>query len=78
LCSERLPIPSPATSAQPTAKLEIKSGPGFVVTASFPDKLPASYSRHLVNRLRADFDLPGTPIRLTFSSQSEKNPFKGR
>ncbi len=52
--------------------------PAFVVMASFPDKLPASYSRYLVNGLRADFDMPGTPIRLTFRSQSEKNPFKGR
>ena len=52
--------------------------PAFVVMASFPEKLPASYSRYLVNGLRADFDMPGTPIRLTFRSQSDKNPFKGR
>ncbi len=52
--------------------------PAFVVMASFPDKLPASYSRYLVNGLRVDFDMPGTPIRLTFRSQSDKNPFKGK
>jgi len=52
--------------------------PAFVVMASFPEKLPASYSRYLVNGLRADFEMPGTPIRLTFRSQSDKNPFKGR
>ncbi|MEL7345815.1 MAG: ribosome biogenesis GTPase Der [Pseudomonadota bacterium] len=52
--------------------------PGFVVMASFPDKLPASYSRYLVNGLRDDFDMPGTPIRLHFRSQSDANPYKNR
>jgi GTP-binding protein len=31
-----------------------------------------------VNGLRADFDMPGTPIRLTMRGQGDKNPFKGR
>ena len=52
--------------------------PAFVVMCSHPDKLPTSYSRYLVNGLRDDFDMPGTPIRLTMRSQSDKNPFKGR
>ena len=52
--------------------------PGFVVMCSHPDKMPASYSRYLVNGLRTDFDMPGTPIRLFLRSQSEKNPYKGR
>ena len=52
--------------------------PGFIVMCSHPDKLPASYSRYLVNALRVDFDMPGTPIRLTMRSQNDKNPFKGR
>ncbi len=52
--------------------------PGFVVMTSYPDKMPESYSRYLVNGLRADFNMPGTPIRLTFRSQSEQNPYKGR
>jgi len=52
--------------------------PGFVVMASFPEKLSASYSRYLVNGLRLDFDMPGTPIRLTFRSQADKNPYKGK
>ena len=38
--------------------------PGFVVLCSHPDKVPESYSRYLVNGLRVDFDMPGTPIRL--------------
>jgi len=52
--------------------------PGFVVMCSHPDKLPESYKRYLVNALRTDFDMPGTPIRLTLRDQSDKNPFKGR
>ena len=52
--------------------------PGFVVMCSHPDKMPESYSRYLVNALREDFDMPGTPIRLHMRSQSDKNPYKER
>ncbi|MGR3565471.1 MAG: ribosome biogenesis GTPase Der [Heliomarina sp.] len=52
--------------------------PGFVVMCSHPDKMPESYSRYLVNGLRQDFDMPGTPIRLHIRSQNDKNPYKGR
>lgn len=52
--------------------------PGFVVMCSHPDKLPESYRRYLINGLRSDFDMPGTPIRLTLRSQSDRNPFKDR
>jgi GTP-binding protein len=52
--------------------------PGFVVMCSHPDLLPASYNRYLVNGLREDFDMPGTPIRMFMRSQNEANPFKGR
>lgn len=52
--------------------------PGFVVMCSHPDKVPTSYSRYLVNGLRVDFDMPGTPIRLYMRSQNDANPFKGR
>jgi len=31
-----------------------------------------------VNGLRDDFDMPGTPIRLTLRGQGDKNPYKGR
>jgi GTP-binding protein len=50
--------------------------PAFVVMCKNADKLPESYSRYLVNGLRVDFDMPGTPIRLTFRDQGDKNPFK--
>ncbi len=52
--------------------------PAFVVMCNHADQLPESYSRYLVNGLRADFDMPGTPIRLTFRDQGDKNPFKDR
>src|SRR5277367_4285372 len=38
--------------------------PTFALFASKPAELPDSYRRYLVNALRQDFDLPGTPIRL--------------
>jgi GTP-binding protein len=52
--------------------------PGFVVMCSFPEKVPASYTRYLVNGLREDFDMPGAPIRLWLRSQADKNPYKNR
>ncbi len=52
--------------------------PAFVVMCSHPEKLPDSYSRYLINGLREDFDMPGTPIRLTFKSQADKNPYKDK
>ncbi len=51
--------------------------PTFVVFCSRPDVLPDAYKRYLVNALRTDFDLPGTPIRLIL--RKGDNPFeKGR
>jgi GTP-binding protein len=38
--------------------------PTFALFASKPGELPDSYRRYLINALRQDFDLPGTPIRL--------------
>ena len=52
--------------------------PGFVGMCSHPDKVPESYNRYLVNGLRLDFDMPGTPIRLWMRGQSDANPYKGR
>jgi GTP-binding protein len=52
--------------------------PGFVVMCSHPDEVPESYKRYLINGLRSDFDMPGTPIRLTLRGQGDKNPYKDR
>jgi GTPase len=38
--------------------------PSFALFASQPGELPESYRRYLVNSLREDLALPGTPIRL--------------
>ena len=50
--------------------------PAFVVMATHTDKLPDAYARYLVNGLRQDFDMPGTPIRLNFRDQGLKNPYR--
>ncbi|MFN3294402.1 MAG: ribosome biogenesis GTPase Der [Gemmobacter sp.] len=52
--------------------------PGFVIKCSRPDELPESYKRYLVNGLRADFDMPGTPIRIFLRGQGDENPYKDR
>jgi len=52
--------------------------PSFVVMCSHPDLLAESYSRYLVNGLRDDLDLPGTPIRLFMRSQGDKNPYRNK
>lgn len=52
--------------------------PGFVVMCSHPDLMPESYKRYLVNGLRDHFDMPGTPIRVTFRGQGDKNPYRER
>jgi GTPase len=47
--------------------------PTFALFASKPDELPDSYRRYLINALRQDFDLPGTPIRLML--RKGNNPY---
>ena len=47
--------------------------PSFVIFCSRADAVPDSYKRYLVNSLREEFDLPGTPIRITLREKS--NPF---
>ena len=47
--------------------------PSFIIFASRPDAVPASYQRYLVNGLREAFDMPGTPIRLWI--RGGKNPY---
>jgi len=50
--------------------------PTFVLFSSRAFALPESYRRYLVNGLRENFDLPGTPIRLTV--RGKPNPFAKR
>ena len=50
--------------------------PTFVIFASIADEVPEDYKRFLVNGLRRDFEMPGTPIRLYL--RSGDNPYAGR
>jgi GTP-binding protein len=50
--------------------------PTFVLFSSRASSLPETYRRYLVNGLRANFTLPGTPIRLTLRAKA--NPYAGR
>ncbi|MEJ6402359.1 ribosome biogenesis GTPase Der [Yoonia sp. 2307UL14-13] len=52
--------------------------PAFVVMTSHPQDVPESYKRYLVNGLREDFDMPGTPVRLYLRDQGDKNPYKDK
>ena len=56
---------------------QVKSRPpSFVLFCSRADAVPESYLRYLVHGLREQFDLPGTPIRVTLREKA--NPFAGR
>jgi len=50
--------------------------PTFVLFCSRASALPETYRRYLVNGLREDFALPGTPIRLTLRAKA--NPYAGK
>jgi len=50
--------------------------PTFVLFAARAAALPAAYRRYLVNGLREEFALPGTPIRLTLRTKA--NPYAGK
>ena len=50
--------------------------PTFIVYTSQLNRLPDSYSKYLINRLRIDFKLPGTPIRII--TRKSDNPFTHR
>ncbi len=48
--------------------------PAFMISCTRSDALPESYVRYLINGLRADFAMPGVPIRIHF--RSAENPFE--
>jgi GTPase len=50
--------------------------PAFMISCTRPDSVPESYIRYLTNGLRADFDMPGVPIRIHLKAAD--NPFEGR
>jgi GTP-binding protein len=50
--------------------------PTFVLFSSRASSLPETYRRYLVNGLRENFALPGTPIRLALRAKT--NPYADR
>ena len=50
--------------------------PHFIVFCSRPENLPESYTRYLINGLRERFDMPGTPIRLSY--RKGDNPYHNK
>ncbi len=50
--------------------------PTFAIWVSYPNDLPDSYKRYLINGLRRDFDMPGVPIRLLM--RTSKNPYANK
>jgi GTP-binding protein len=50
--------------------------PEFIVFCSRAKDLPESYTRYLVNGLRAEFGLAGVPIRLSY--RGGENPYVGK
>ena len=50
--------------------------PAFMISCTRPDALPESYIRYLTNGLRADFTMPGVPIRIHL--KASENPFEGK
>lgn len=47
--------------------------PTFALWCSVPKALPDSYKRYIMNSLRSDFNMPGTPIRVLL--RKSKNPY---
>jgi GTPase len=47
--------------------------PTFVLFVNDPDLMHFSYQRYLMNKIRAEYPLPGTPIRLTARSSHKRD-----
>jgi GTP-binding protein len=50
--------------------------PAFMISCTRPDSVPESYIRYLTNGLRADFQMPGVPIRIHL--RASENPFESK
>ncbi|MGF9691901.1 MULTISPECIES: ribosome biogenesis GTPase Der [unclassified Rhizobium] len=50
--------------------------PAFMISCTRPDAVPESYIRYLTNGLRADFQMPGVPIRIHL--RASENPFESK
>ena len=50
--------------------------PAFMISCTRADALPESYTRYLINALRADFNMPSVPIRIMY--REKENPYESR
>ncbi|WP_165218304.1 ribosome biogenesis GTPase Der [Affinirhizobium pseudoryzae] len=50
--------------------------PAFMISCTRPDSVPESYLRYLINGLRADFQMPGVPVRIHL--RAAENPFENK
>jgi GTP-binding protein len=50
--------------------------PAFMISCTRPDAVPESYLRYLINGLRADFQMPGVPVRIHL--RAAENPFENK
>jgi GTP-binding protein len=50
--------------------------PAFMISCTRPEAIPESYTRYLTNGLRADFEMPGVPIRIHY--RASDNPFENK
>ena len=58
---------------------QIKSRPpGFMISCTRPEAVPESYTRYLINSLRADFDMPGIPLRVVYRKRRQSLCAQGR
>ncbi|OBZ93199.1 GTP-binding protein Der [Pararhizobium polonicum] len=78
--SQQIQHPPPAVSGR---RLKLKymtqvkaRPPGFMISCTRPESVPESYIRYLTNGLRADFQMPGVPIRIHL--RASENPFENR
>jgi len=54
-----------------TTQIDIKP-PTFLIFANYPDVIPESYKRFLINKFRKLLDLPYTPIKLVFRERKRE------
>jgi GTP-binding protein len=65
--------PPSVKGKRPNFKYAVQTGicpPSIVFFCSHPDLVADSYGRFLLNRLREEFDLRGTPVRLSYRRSS--------
>lgn len=76
--SQQIQHPPPAVSGRRIRlkyMTQVKARPpAFMISCTRSDALPESYVRYLINGLRADFQMPGVPIRIHFKTAD--NPYE--